>query len=492
MRHSAGSVLMSAREVADRYANAKPGFRLLEVQEVALPHYWVKADAVVQERSELPPIERFVLRAVRSGLTTVAGVASILGLEQIMVNSAAAALMGFDYLDYSVHDQVGSRILRITSQGVSALDTLEHAPRRAQVQFGFDRILWQPVPYRFSDLVRPKRLSELDLEEIRPMRPSRPIVGDLAIDDCDRVMQAIRPATGPKVDLVALRSVTRAERRFLPAQLLIYGSEDSDDAAISIAIDGHVSEAHSETLAALGGARFLRLRTEPLANDGLEDPPVVPIPPDLADQIVPLVEVERIRTQTVRRVATQSSLESAIDGQTIPGLDDLPVRELDTFEHSLLFAEYQQTVRSRLLIISPWLSAAVLTRPFLENLEALARRGVSVSIGFGIDDGRDDKESAKRAEKNLVRAANRCSGFVVARFGNSHEKVLIADDRVIVGSFNWLSFKGDRNRTYRAERGILVAHNAYADQSFNYHRARILDQRVAGEEKPSNDLEVPF
>jgi hypothetical protein len=54
------------------------------------------------------------------------------------------------------------------------------------------------------------------------------------------------------------------------------------------------------------------------------------------------------------------------------------------------------------------------------------------------------------------------------RLGNTHAKVLIKDsDFAAVTSFNWLSFKGDPNRTFRDEQGTLLQEQGLVDQKFN-------------------------
>jgi hypothetical protein len=54
------------------------------------------------------------------------------------------------------------------------------------------------------------------------------------------------------------------------------------------------------------------------------------------------------------------------------------------------------------------------------------------------------------------------------RLGDTHAKILIKDsDFYAVTSFNWLSFKGDPNRTFRDEQGVLLQEPGLVDQKFN-------------------------
>ena len=52
--------------------------------------------------------------------------------------------------------------------------------------------------------------------------------------------------------------------------------------------------------------------------------------------------------------------------------------------------------------------------------------------------------------------------------GNTHAKVLIKDrDFAAITSFNWLSFAGDPNRTFRDEQGILLRRPELVEQKFS-------------------------
>jgi hypothetical protein len=64
------------------------------------------------------------------------------------------------------------------------------------------------------------------------------------------------------------------------------------------------------------------------------------------------------------------------------------------------------------------------------------------------------------------------------RLENSHAKILIFDDVWINTSFNWLSFRGDPNRTFRMEEGTLVQIPEQVDKAFQ-HYVEVLDRKGA-------------
>ena len=113
---------------------------------------------------------------------------------------------------------------------------------------------------------------------------------------------------------------------------------------------------------------------------------------------------------------------------------------------------------------------------FLAGVERAVQRGVDVYIGYGID-GEDQRETErdKRAIRDLQRLATEYRCLHLVRFGDTHAKVLVCDQQyAIVTSFNWLSFKGDRSRSFRDERGIYVGLSDFAQTQFEFYEKRFL------------------
>jgi hypothetical protein len=161
-----------------------------------------------------------------------------------------------------------------------------------------------------------------------------------------------------------------------------------------------------------------------------------------------------------------------------PEVDALDIRNIDTFEHPDFFAEALATCEKRLLIISPWIKRSVVDRQLLADLRSVARRNVLIHISFG--DGREGQHDDDAVER-LYKLANEYPNFVVAEVGRTHSKVLIWDNTQITTSFNWLSFRGDRHRTYRQELGILVKNRPQLIDPF-WEEQFELAERVAGKQ----------
>lgn len=79
----------------------------------------------------------------------------------------------------------------------------------------------------------------------------------------------------------------------------------------------------------------------------------------------------------------------------------------------------------------------------------------------------------------LNKLAERFPNVVVGCLGFTHAKLLIWDDSQITTSFNWLSFRGDQDRTYRQELGILVKNHPTGVDSL-YESQKKLIETTAG------------
>lgn len=157
-----------------------------------------------------------------------------------------------------------------------------------------------------------------------------------------------------------------------------------------------------------------------------------------------------------REIEEASSAASVAFARASAELSQIPVRRVPTYEHPRLLREAMSLAQSRVLIISPWITPAVVDGGFLGEFESLLRRGVQVHIGFGIK-GDSDRRANNPAVDALRRLSADFSNFSLIDMGNTHAKVLIWDQNWVSSSFNWLSFRGDPNRTFRQEEGIFVA-----------------------------------
>jgi phosphatidylserine/phosphatidylglycerophosphate/cardiolipin synthase-like enzyme len=117
------------------------------------------------------------------------------------------------------------------------------------------------------------------------------------------------------------------------------------------------------------------------------------------------------------------------------------------------------------MIMSPWITPLVIDRPAIQSIRKLLERGVSLHIGYGLD---EEHKPKKPIPETLEKLADEFPNFELRHFGNTHEKMLIKDsDYVVYTSFNWLSFRGDPNKKLRHELGIKVTDPTYVEREYS-------------------------
>lgn len=99
---------------------------------------------------------------------------------------------------------------------------------------------------------------------------------------------------------------------------------------------------------------------------------------------------------------------------------------------------------------------------------------MDIAYGYEENDTKTDPASVRKLTNLADRYRDKLS---FTRLKSTHAKVLVYDDVWVTTSFNWLSFKGDPERTYRMEEGSLVRNRQIADTQYARYLELIADQR---------------
>ena len=427
--------------------------QLLAVEEAAVPVTVVQADVLAQERKPLPIIEEFLVRLVAEGVDDASEVAGMLGLQRDLVLEAAAIQVSENSLRRS------NGRLSLTAQGKEVVRNLAATqPVIRQLPVVFDRLVWRLADYSRSGLMTKRDAQEQGRQILPAAQKARIGLADITTEGFNALLSA-RDGRERRVEILRVRKVAPNTHRFLPAQLLVYGDPARGDIELAVCIDGELQQDHGLALDSINAVERMGLSV-----GGPEPRPVLDA--DLEDLRVDLAGVEEI----VAAVPEENSSAAAV-------VSELAVRGVGVFEHPDLLGEALDTAKQRLLVISPWVRSAVVTTEFIAKLERRLRAGVEVTIahGYGDDDSGSDEYALKRLENLHSRYRDR---FTLARLKNTHAKILIFDGQWVSTSFNWLSFRGDPERTYRMEEGTLVSIPNRVDAAYERYRQLIAEQLV--------------
>ena len=441
-----------------RFGNHRPGLQLVGIVDAALPVTILKVDVLAQERKELPLLEEFILRFVHAGVVELDELAGLMGLDRDQVLTSSAVQITENHLRRSPSAQ-----LSLTAEGLEVTRTLSAIqPVIKPISITFDRLLWGLQDYVQSSLIKKQDAKDRGLLLLPAERSARITTSDVTVEEFNALLLA-RPSRIREIEILRVRKIaSQNQHRYIPADLLVYGDTSTGEIELGLCIEGELRPTHGLQLAAIDAVSRLELAV------GKPEPRPT-LDPDL----------ERIRV-------SQAELDSKVDDVETPtstkaSLVPEPavpeVRSVSVFEHPDLLSQALGSARKRLLIMSPWIKGTVVTTEFLEKLDRRLRAGVVVHIAHGM--GHDDSGSHEWALRRLRNLHDRYpEKFTFARMKNTHAKILIFDGTWINTSFNWLSFKGDPNRTFRMEEGTLVTIPDHVDNAYDQYVQAISDEQV--------------
>lgn len=115
-----------------------------------------------------------------------------------------------------------------------------------------------------------------------------------------------------------------------------------------------------------------------------------------------------------------------------------------------MFLNSFSDTKHKMLMISPWISEQVMDYEMFELLQNFASAGKTLYIAWGIAKHPQAEGRAPATELldrlRAIRHADGTQAVFVRWFGNQHNKEIVIDQsKLLLGSFNWLSYRGDYN-----------------------------------------------
>jgi hypothetical protein len=495
------SEFATAEAIARRYAH-RPGCRFVGAQEVGIAVYLMDLRIIIVEPRDIPPVDEFLLRAIDLSVGVPAELSRFLGLDSRTVDSRLVELRRAELIELDPMDETGRVHCRLTIKGKSATDSLQQAVLSEVTlpQVAYHGFLRKPLPLREEHLLRPRDLREQGMRAIPaiPGRPPRP--EEIKLVELAEVIKQYwaRRKKGKTPELVSVRSVLRDVRTmYQQAVLLQYEPIGRNkQPQLAFAVEGVVDDEYEKAFAACKGHERIPdlvddgyISTAALAADLIKPHLVKALGPigdldelqeklDVIDQVVEekeaIVSVED-RPDTKRQLLADLERERSERAELEKKLSERKARRLKTHECRPLMLATLREAKERVVIVSAFLSTEAVDDGFLNLLEAALVRGVNVWIAYGLGGGHGGRQHEREyssdwtfAEEDLKKLERKySSAFHLRDLGGTHEKILIRDeDFVVSGSFNWLSFRGERGRRFRYEDALQVTEAGIVKEYF--------------------------
>lgn len=373
-----------------RFADARPGLKLLAVEEAALPVTVLRTDVLVQQKKDLPATDEFFLRFVETGVDSVDDIAGYLGLPRELVLEAAVRQTGAGHVDRTE----ATRFVLTQLGRAVASDLVASQPTVKQISFVFDRLAWRPAPYPQSSLLRRSEASQAGMLLIPAASTATITASEVAIADLNQILRG-NHATALRVNRIAGR-----RHLWAPAKLLVFGDAVSRELELAVYVDDEITQLHEEGLQSTYAVTRL----------------------DMSAAAAPIIPTPRFGIMPTDPEADQE--------------DVLSIEHLDHLLHAGLHAE------RRLVVASPSARSNLVTEPFLKYLRDRAKAGVEVTILIG-----DASQVDEPTMVQLRKLATTSKKIEIGYADLSGSSRLIYDDIQIESNFDWLA-GGQTNREY--------------------------------------------
>lgn len=462
---------MKAEESVRRLP-ARSDYRLADYAEVGLPIYRISSRIFTQVLKRISAIDEFLLQLVRAGVHRTEEISAFLGLPIAFVDESLSQLLSSDLLALSPSSDRSQR-LSLSEKGKKALDGAETlVPEERAHTIEFDAILRKVVRHGREQLLTSRQTRDLGYKQIRPLLKKQIGVSDLPLRDVQKSFNDGLSKRDTRRTILAICELYRKNLYFLPAVCAIYRAVDGPDVQVSFVVDGKHSPEHDQAFAQADGAHLLHIdRDLARFSDSAEN--LETIEQEVKEALLEARlgaanSQDGERATTVVRPVTDTESWSFLTAEQQVELKQAGLTYLDAQGHYPVLVHALKAARYRLLIHTPFLHELIVTDEFVRDMEKLLKSGCKVYIGYGMPDSDVQKptKSHLRVVERLEKIARRYSNLFFKKV-DSHAKVLLQDELfVVLGSFNWLSFRGDPDRTFRDEQSALIALPSMVERKF--------------------------
>jgi hypothetical protein len=409
-------------------------YELLTIQPFLYPYYRVEMKCTVREFSSLPLADEYLLKALDKGIDDVEQLKHFMGLEDVV----------FDDIFANLHFQgliQKNPILHLTEAGKKTLSTLEKSKCIFEEVYAFidgvtGKIIKRNIRHSKESKVE-KKIKPLikyprteNLESFYTVEENITLYKALSdsLKNFFSKENKDKKKSGNKKELVEITEILDQARKTNKKIWLLFFRHDEqgddrilvleDDLQINSDITEFINEQEGK------GTKVILLSKPKDANISLK------------------------RNIVRQKIETANDIDKLPNGTTI-----------STYKHPIVLEKTLKEATSQILINSPWITQQVIDARFKTHLENALKRQVHVTIIYGFEGSKKGKSDIdQKTEKYFSQLKKRYKErLLIKETKGNHAKVIICDDKfMVVTSFNWLSFKGDKSRPLRTEYGTIL------------------------------------
>ncbi|MBV9689455.1 MAG: hypothetical protein JO202_07065 [Ktedonobacteraceae bacterium] len=458
--------------------------------EAAIPLAFLDILVEALETQKLNSFESYFLHALDKHVRTLSEIAWLYGLEERDLYASGANLLRYGYIWEGAPKPEGGRPLFLTEKGEHVVRTQKTppVPVRRNAHLHFNLLTWSATPLEKQCALSADQMTAEGLCILPAQRPEQPTLVDLTPEKITVALHEVPFFNNKRI--LALLALERSRAEYLAPVQVVYQSEQR---RLAVFRRGLVLRNETDVL-----QRFLETGKFHLPDDAISLTPQPPLmslslPEPLAAAASRLstnettkrrvdvelqeqknqlgtTQSEQERVQMERRIR---DLEAALhtlqaeSGTLRRRIEQQQGAFLKTEEHRAFLEQALSEARDEIIIISPWLNRRTCDDALCQRIAEATKRGVKVRIGYGINEqpgspdagrNRSNAQRVIRALQEAVAQARAAPELLdIQRVSDTHEKILVCDRHYgTLGSFNWLSYRGELDRQYRSETSTVL------------------------------------
>ncbi len=471
-------------EVATRAKRRFPDHIVDVPFEVCLPIYEVRLKMTEIARADLSTPARFVLRLSALGTTQPEEIGRLLGISQTYVAGASVEL-----LEQELVKQAPTLGITITDKGKQALND---GGRTFRPRNRHDHVPYDPLTKRIVDVDTRQLLHRDEVRKnglfVLPTRPRKPRLSNIRLDE---VREYLHPnwQLDQETEIIEVADVRDIHLKYRDDVIVVKLDAPNGDQSVFAAYRAQqylVEESAEIQRLADRGAELVPEELKAVSVTARFESPYLSM-----EELSLLQEVDGLdqevgdaaRTVSEARAtqqATQNSQErselncrikvletekqalekSLADKESkLEEITKGEIRLIKTEEHRHVLLKAVREATNQLTLVSAWIDPYAFDDEVSRLIAAAVGRGVQVRIAWGLGVRRrgpaDSRNRAKGREvldrlQSLV--PRNLKSKLIEKITDTHEKFIICDEKFCAwGSFNWLSYRGQRDSGYRRE-----------------------------------------
>lgn len=479
--------ITTIEELAGHYANSMKGYKLVSYYKAAFPVYRISSELVIQRKKELGLIQEFCLKYLRAGAKNVNNLKNFLGLDEKVVTSNLLTLHQLDMVNY----RFATQEVILTPKGIEALEKNNFVvPEIIDYTFLIDGITGD---YQINQsLDRAEKIK--NNSHIIPFLESKPdidVIDIKSVKNIVNIQKHLNNSSYLDADILAVKNIEKIEKFYRKLNILVF-MNDCGNYELQVYDVNKRNQKYEAKLMVMLRKNFKIIPTVEFdiemydTSNSLIDKDKVEILANEKDNLIDVIDTLERRVEEAEKMEVNTEEDYLTKTMQIDQLRKELEKEklkekaipklINTYEHRPILIRALNEAKKQVEIVSPWIKETATDFELRGAIQKAMERKVKVVICYGISKKiESDVNYAVNLLKKLKEDKTYGKYLSLVLLGNTHEKVLICDEVfTVVTSFNWLSFKGDKNRGFRQETGTYVEDFEFSKNMISNLQERIL------------------